>query len=75
MESYEILWKKTLSELEKIVGSISYDTFFAPIIPVDIVGKKIVLCIDYKLFMCYNKHKSFGGELEYEYCRRTTKRT
>ena len=36
---------------------------------------KIVLCIDYKLFMCYNKHKSFEGELEYEYCRRTTKRT
>ena len=49
MESYEILWKKTLSELEKIVGSISYDTFFAPIIPVDIVGNKIVLCIDGKI--------------------------
>ena len=30
---------------------------------------KIVLCIDYKLFVCYNKHKSFGGELEYEYCK------
>ena len=44
MESYEILWKTTLSELDKTVSSISYSTFIAPLVPVDILGGKLVLC-------------------------------
>ncbi len=49
MESYEILWKTTLPELEKTISSISYTTFIEPIIPVDIIGTKIVLCISGKI--------------------------
>ena len=49
MESYEILWKTTLPELEKTVSSISYSTFIAPLIPVDVIGSKIVLCAQGKI--------------------------
>ena len=35
MESYEILWKTALTELEKTVSSISYDSY--------IVGLKAVV--------------------------------
>ncbi len=49
MESYEILWKTTLPELEKTVSSISYSTFIAPLLPVDIIGSKIVLCAQGKI--------------------------
>ncbi len=50
MESYEILWKTTLPELEKTVSSISYDTYISQLTPVDVVGNKIVLCTPSKLF-------------------------
>ena len=50
MESYEILWKTTLPELEKTVSSISYDTYISQLTPVDVVGNKIVLCTQSKLF-------------------------
>lgn len=50
MESYEILWKTTLPELEKTVSSISYDTYITQLTPVDVVGNKIVLCTQSKLF-------------------------
>lgn len=45
MESYEILWKTTLPEIEKTITSISYDSFITQIVPVDITGNKIVLCV------------------------------
>ena len=50
MESYEILWKTTLPELEKTVSSISYDTYISQLTPVDVVGGKIILCTQSKLF-------------------------
>lgn len=51
MESYEILWKTTLPELEKTVTSISYETFITPLIPVDIVGNKLVLLAQGKILV------------------------
>ena len=50
MESYELLWNMTLSELEKTVSALSYETFIKTLKPVDIVGNKIVLITDSKLF-------------------------
>jgi len=51
MENYEILWKSSiLPELEKIVSTISYDTYITMLTPVDVVGDKIVLCTQSKLF-------------------------
>ncbi|MBQ6922643.1 MAG: chromosomal replication initiator protein DnaA [Clostridia bacterium] len=50
MESYEILWKTTLPELERTVSSISFDTYISQLTPVDIVGKRLVLCTQSKLF-------------------------
>ena len=50
MESYEILWKTALPELERTVSSISYDTYISQLAPVDVVGKKLVLCTQSKLF-------------------------
>ncbi len=49
MESYEILWKTTLPELEKTVTSISYETFITTLTPVDIVGNKLVLLAQGKI--------------------------
>ena len=49
MESYEILWKTTLPELEKTVTSISYDAFIKTLTPVDIVGNKLVLLAQGKI--------------------------
>ena len=42
MESYEILWKETLPELEKIVNTMSYDTYIKILKPVDIYDNKLV---------------------------------
>ena len=50
MESYEILWKTTLPELERTVSSISFDTYIAQLTPVDVVGNRLVLCTQSKLF-------------------------
>lgn len=50
MESYEILWEKTLPELEKTVSSISYDTYITQLQPVDLIGGKIILCTQSKIF-------------------------
>ena len=50
MENYEILWNMTLTELEKTVSALSYETFIKTLKPVDIVGNKIVLITDSKLF-------------------------
>ena len=50
MESFEILWKSTIPELEKTVSSISMDTFINRLTPVDVVGNKLVLITENKLF-------------------------
>ena len=49
MESYEILWKMTLPELEKTVSSVSYDTYIPQLTPVDITDNKLILCTQSKL--------------------------
>ena len=50
MESYEILWKTTLPELEKTISSISYDTYIVNLTPVDIIGNKLILCTQSAIF-------------------------
>lgn len=51
MESYEILWETTLTELEKTVSSISFATFIDPLVPVDIIGNKLALCCPGKILI------------------------
>ncbi len=46
MESYEILWKSVLSELEHLVSALFYTTYIVQLKPVDIVGNRIILCTD-----------------------------
>lgn len=50
MESYEVLWKTTLPELENTISHISYDTYIKNLTPVDILGGKIVLITPNKVF-------------------------
>ena len=49
MESYEILWKTALPELEKTVSSIFYETYITQIFPVDIKGGRLILCTETKI--------------------------
>lgn len=51
MESYEILWKTALPELEKTVSSMSYDTYAKILTPVDIVDSKLVFTTPTKTFI------------------------
>ena len=50
MESYELLWNMTLTELEKTVSSLAYETFIKTLKAVDIVGNKLVLITDSRIF-------------------------
>ena len=50
MESYEILWKTALPEIENTVSAISYDTYISNLVPVDVVGTKLILITDNELF-------------------------
>ena len=50
MESFEILWKTTLPEIEKTISSISYDTYIVNLKPVDIIGNRLILCTESSLF-------------------------
>ena len=50
MESYEILWETTLTELEKTVSHISFDTYVSQLQAVDIVENRIILITQSKLF-------------------------
>lgn len=50
MESYEILWNTTLPEIERSVSSISYITYIKELKAVDIVGNKLILITDSRLF-------------------------
>ena len=43
MESYEIIWKNALPELENHISSLNYTTFIKALTPIDIVGDKLVL--------------------------------
>lgn len=51
MESYEILWKTALLELEKTVSSISFDTYITPLIAVDVKNSTLVLCNESRLIV------------------------
>jgi len=64
MESYEILWKTTLPELEKTVTSISYETFIAPLFAVDIVGGKLVLCAQNEIFVKAVMGEQLAGKIK-----------
>lgn len=50
MESYEILWKTTLPEIEKTVSSLSYETYISMLEPVDVVENKLILITKSKIF-------------------------
>ena len=50
MESYEILWKMALPELEKIISALSYDMYISKLEPVDVKGNKIILITEHKIF-------------------------
>ena len=50
MESYEILWKTILPEIEKTMSSMAYETYFKRIVPVDFIGNKIVLITETSIF-------------------------
>jgi len=49
MESFEILWKTALPEIEKAVTSAAFGTFVSRLTPVDLLGDKIILCTSSKL--------------------------
>ncbi len=51
MESYEILWKSALMELEKTVSSISFDTYVTQLKPVDVKGSVLILCNESRLIV------------------------
>ncbi len=52
MENYEVLWKSAiLPELEKTVSSVSFDTYISVLVPVDVVGDKIVLATTSQYFV------------------------
>ena len=50
MESYEILWKTALPELEMSISTISFDTYISNLVPVDIVNGKLILCGKSEIF-------------------------
>ncbi|MBR5388639.1 MAG: chromosomal replication initiator protein DnaA [Clostridia bacterium] len=50
MESYEILWKTTLPELEKSVSSIMFETYVKMLTPVDLIGNRLILRTPSKIF-------------------------
>jgi len=50
MENYEILWKKTVEELEKNVARITYSTYIEKVKPVDLVGSTLILRTETQLF-------------------------
>jgi chromosomal replication initiator protein len=50
MESYELLWRETLPELEKTISSISFDTYIVNLTPVDLIGSRLILCTPSAIF-------------------------
>lgn len=51
MESYEILWKTTLPELEKVVGSMPYETYVKILKPVDVYDGKLIFTTKMSTFI------------------------
>ena len=51
MENYEIKWNSALSELEKTVSSISFDTYITQLKAVDFKGSTLVLCNESRLIV------------------------
>ena len=49
MESYEILWKTALPEIEKNVSAVSYSYHICNLFPVDVIGNRLVLCTKAKI--------------------------
>ena len=43
---FDFLWDKIKERVKQLVNPISYDTFIANLVPVDVVNKKIVLRAD-----------------------------
>ncbi|MBR5900124.1 MAG: chromosomal replication initiator protein DnaA [Clostridia bacterium] len=68
MESYEILWKTALPELEMSCSTISYDNYIATLLPVDIVGGKLILCTRSELFA-----KTVEGKMKEKICHALSK--
>lgn len=50
MENFEILWKNTLTELEKNIARITYSSFIEKLKPIDLVGSTLILHTDTQLF-------------------------
>ncbi len=50
MESYEIIWKMALPELDRTVSTISYANFITQLTPVNVVGNKMVFITATNLF-------------------------
>lgn len=50
MENFEILWKKTLREIEKNVSRITYSTYIEKLQPIDLLGTTLILHADTQLF-------------------------
>jgi len=51
MESYEILWKTALPELEKTVGSMSYEMYVQMLTPVDVYDGKLIFTTPMSTFI------------------------
>ena len=49
MESYEIIWKKVLPEIEIKLSSITYSTYIKGLKPIDLVDKTLVLMTEAQL--------------------------
>ena len=50
MESYEIIWKKALPELEDSISTSNYTTFIKVLEPIDLVGSTLVLLTKAEIF-------------------------
>ena len=50
MENYQLLWKNTLSCLEKTISRITFSTFVEKLEPVDLDGSTLVLRTESKIF-------------------------
>ncbi len=49
MESYEILWRTVLPEIEKNISAMTYETYVTQIRPADVIDNAIVLYVPSKL--------------------------
>ena len=64
MESYEIIWKKALPEIEKCTSTANYATFIKVLEPIDLVGSTLVLLAKAEVFAKMVKTKLKGSIVE-----------